>query len=442
MGKILKIAGTHDESTIKQIERCVAVEEEALGVVSADGHKGYSMPIGGVVGYRGLISPSGVGYDIACGNMAVETPLLANDIKGAEWEKLADEIERRISFGIGRKNNEPVDHQVFDAINTSSIPQQRNLIDKAKAQLGTVGSGNHYVDLLIDQSSGRVWVAVHFGSRGFGHTTANGFMAIAQGKKFEDGKGEGEMDAPPLVLGIDTPSGQDYIEAMHIAGQYAYAGRETVVAKVLEILQTKPIFSVHNHHNFAWKECHNGEDFWVVRKGATPAFPGQLGFVGGSMGDISVILKGVESEASKNMLYSTVHGAGRVMSRTQAAGKQKWVKSRWACGNYRNCTFEAPAADYQQGEQNLCPKCGNKLHYRKAHMFRLSDGAVDFVGEKQKLVEKGVILRGAGPDEAPPVYRPLQSVLDAHAGTIEVIHTLFPKVVVMAGKDEYDPYKD
>lgn len=439
---INRIFGKHDEATIKQLERCVAVEGKAIGVLCADGHKGYSMPIGGVVGYDKFISPSGVGYDIACGNMAIETPLKASDIAEAEWNRLADEINNRISFGIGRKNNEPVDHEVFDDIEKSSIPQQRSLIDKAKNQLGTVGSGNHYVDLLIDQATGLVWVAVHFGSRGFGHTTANGFMAVAQGKKFEDAKGEGEMDAPPLLLDINTPAGQDYIEAMHIAGKYAYAGRETVVTKVLEILGTKPTFSVHNHHNFAWKEKHYGEELWVVRKGATPAFPGQMGFVGGSMGDISVILKGVSSEESELSLYSTVHGAGRVMSRTQAAGRQKWVKSRWSCGNYRNCEFFAPAAEYQQGEQNLCPKCGNKLHYRKAHMFRLSDGAVDFVGEQQKLVEKGIILRGAGADEAPPVYRPLQSVLDAHAGTIEVLHTLFPKVVVMAGKDEYDPYKD
>src|SRR5258705_1227636 len=111
---------------------------------------------------------------------------------------------------------------------------------------------------------------------------------------------------------------------MTLAGQYAYAGREGVLARVLEILGGKARFTVHNHHNFAWRETHEGHEFWVVRKGATPAFPGQWGFVGGSMGDISVVIRGVESRESKSALYSTVHGAGRVMSRTQAAGKIRW----------------------------------------------------------------------------------------------------------------------
>jgi tRNA-splicing ligase RtcB len=267
---------------------------------------------------------------------------------------------------------------------------------------GTVGSGNHYVDVLEDEA-GVLWVACHFGSRGFGWKTAKGFMNIAQGRAFQDGKGEGGMDAPPLLLRIDAPSGQDYIEAMTIAGEFAYAGREAVVAKVLDILGAQEQWRVHNHHNFAWRETHDGQNFWVVRKGATPAFPGQYGFVGGSMGDISVILRGRDSEESKAALYSTVHGAGRVMSRTQAAGKQKWIKGSW---------------------------------------HRQPGGLVDFEDEKAKLTDRGVVLRGAGADEAPPVYRPLQSVLDAHAGTIAIEHVLQPRIVVMAGGREFDPYRD
>jgi len=270
-------------------------------------------------------------------------------------------------------------------------------------------------------------------------------MNIAQGRAFDDGKGEGEMDAPPLLLPIDRPSGQDYIAAMQIAGAYAYAGREAVVRKVLDILGAEAKWSVHNHHNFAWREQHGGEDVWVVRKGATPAFPGQWGFVGGSMGDISVVLRGVESDASKAALYSTVHGAGRVMSRTQAAGKQKWHKARWQCGNYRVCDFTAPIAQFERGENNArphCPKCGSKLNRQSARMERLATGLVNFEAEKTRLTERGIVLRGAGADEAPPVYRPLASVLAAHADTIEVVHTLRPRIVVMAGSDEYDPYKD
>ncbi|MGE3519218.1 MAG: RtcB family protein, partial [Vicinamibacterales bacterium] len=416
----LKVFGTHDQRTLQQLDRCVSAEPGALGVLCADGHLGYSMPIGGVVGYKQFVSPSGVGYDIACGNMAVQTNILARDVPDDEWTYWADEIHRRISFGIGRKNNEPSDSPIFDAIDQSPVPQQRAMLDKARAQLGTVGSGNHYVDVLVDEA-GVVWIACHFGSRGFGHMTATGFMAVAQGRRFEDAKGEGEMDAPPLLLDIHQPSGQDYIAAMELAGRYAYAGREAVIAKVLEIIGAEAEFTVHNHHNFAWREEHHGDTYWVVRKGATPAFPGQLGFVGGSMGDISVILRGVDTGAAREALRSTVHGAGRVMSRTQAAGKQRWSKAKWGCGNYRNCDFTAPIQEFerQRGDAHpKCPKCGNRLIRHGKQMTRESNGLVDFEAEKAKLSARGIILRGAGADEAPPVYRPLRSVLEAHADTI------------------------
>lgn len=445
----LKIFGTHEERTIQQLQRCVDAESGAIGVLCADGHVGYSMPIGGVVAYRDHVSPSGVGYDIACGNMAVETNLMAEQIPVGDWPKLADEIQARISFGVGRKNNEPVDDPVLDDIAHAQVPQQAAMAQIAAQQLGTVGSGNHYVDVLEDET-GRVWVGVHFGSRGFGHKTAKGFMNIAQGRAFEDGSGEGEMDSPPLLLNVNTPCGWDYIEAMQLAGQYASAGREAVVRKVVEILKAKPEFAVHNHHNYAWRELRENPEgelnwYWVIRKGATPAESNQYGFVGGSMGDISVILRGVESEKSVAALYSTVHGAGRVMSRTQAAGKQKWHKAKWVCGNYRNCPFTAPIAMFErspQGERPTCPACGSKLNRQGARREHLGGGLVDFETEKAVLIQKGIMLRGAGADEAPPVYRPLAGVLQAHVGTIEVIHTLMPRIVVMAGGDEFDPYKD
>ena len=320
------VFGTHDDRTVAQLQRCVSAERGARAVLCADGHVGYSMPIGGVVAYRRFISPSGVGYDIACGNLAARTNLRASDID--DWRRLATEIQRRISFGIGRANNDPIgDHPVFERIAASPVREQRGLLQLARQQLGTVGSGNHYVDLLED-AEGHVWIGVHFGSRGFGHRTATGFMRIAQGGRWDDGRAEGGMDAPPLLLPLDAPSGQDYFEAMTIAGEYAYAGREAVVERVRAILGASVTDSVHNHHNFAWREAHDGEPRVVVRKGATPAFPGQRGFVGGSMGDASVILEGVDSSASRAALYSTVHGAGRVMSRTQAAGRRSGAPER------------------------------------------------------------------------------------------------------------------
>src|SRR5207244_12727866 len=126
--------------------------------------------------------------------------------------------------------------------------------------------------------------------------------------------------------------GEAYVTAMELAGAYAYAGGDVVVAKVLEILRAEAVYEVHNHHNFAWREEHFGRTYWVIRKGCTPARPGQEGFVGGSMGDDSVILEGVESPDADASLFSTVHGAGRVMIRTQAAGK---VRRRKQVGDRR-----------------------------------------------------------------------------------------------------------
>jgi len=398
----VKVFGSHEAQTVAQLERCAAVERDAPAVLCADGHLGYSMPIGGVVGYRRHVSPSGVGYDIACGNLAVQTDQRASDVAPGEMRRLAREIERRISFGVGRKNDEPVDHPVLDRIAHSPVAPQRALVDLARSQLGTVGAGNHYVDVLEDES-GRLWVAAHFGSRGFGYKTANGFMNIARGRAFDAGHGEGEMNAPPLLLPMSAPSGQDYFEAMTIAGEYAYAGREAVVARVLDLMGAAAADRVHNHHNFAWKEQHFGDDFLVIRKGATPAFPGQRGFVGGSMGDMSVIVRGRDSSAAEAALFSTVHGAGRVMSRTKAAGKRRRVRGRWQ---------------------------------------RVTPGAVDFDAAQRALDRRGIILIGGGADEAPEVYRPLRDVLAAHAGTIEIEHTLQPRIVVMAGEDTFDPFKD
>jgi tRNA-splicing ligase RtcB (3'-phosphate/5'-hydroxy nucleic acid ligase) len=450
MGRIINIFGKdHDEATKTQLQNCVDAEEEALGVLCADGHLGYSMPIGGVVAYQKHISPSGVGYDIACGNMAVRTEIRAADLTHTELERIADEINKRVSFGIGRVNNEPADDEMlFSRIAASPCVEQRKLLKLAQDQLGTVGSGNHYVDLLEDQD-GFIWIAVHFGSRGFGHRTACGFLSLAKGKPFDSFAGEGEMMSPPILIDLYSPLGGDYIAAMQIAGEYAYSGRRTVVATVLDILgNPKVTESIHNHHNFAWNEIHGGKPYWVVRKGATPAFPNQLGFVGGSMGDISVILKGKDTNDAKEALYSTIHGAGRVMSRRKAKGRTRII-SRWKCLDYRKCDFSGAKGGFHKVEGEAtpkCPKCGHKLRLTQMEE-QLSDGLVNFQAELDKLSDPSredgvVIVRGAGADEAPPVYRKLIDVLEAHANTIEVQHIMKPRVVVMAGKDVYDPFKD
>ena len=386
-----KVFGQHDEATLRQIETCVEAGGER-GVLCADGHKGYAQPIGGVVAYKDKISLSGVGFDIACGNLAILTDAKRSEV-GPRIKSIMDDVVRDISFGIGRKAKARVDHELFED-EAWKIAPIGGLKEMARDQLGTVGGGKHYVDIFADEED-RIWVGVHFGSRGLGHKTATHFLKAAGGK---DG-----MDVPPTIVPVDSEIGCDYLTGMRLAGRYAYAGREAVARHVVrEILGAKILEEVHNHHNFAWQEKHDGDEFWVVRKGATPAFPGQRGFVGGSMGDDAVIIEGVESGESREALYSTVHGAGRIMSRTAAKGK-----------------FE---------------RVGSKRIRR--------DGLVRHDEMMKWVADRGVELRGGDVDEAPQAYRRLPEVLAAHAGTIRVLHTLHPLGVAMAGRDIVDPYKD
>lgn len=432
----MKIYGEHEQRTIEQLARCQAAEDGAMAVLCADGHVGYSQPIGGAVAYRNLISPSGVGYDIGCGNKAVRTNLLAAEIRHVD--KVMDEIVDRISFGVGRNNDEPVDHPVIDHIRDAPFAPQRKLAQMAANQLGTVGAGNHYVD-LFEAEDGALWVGCHFGSRGFGHKTASGFLALAAGKQFDEHAPEGEMDSPPITFGIDTDLGQSYIEAMTLAGEYAYAGRDVVVDKVLEILGAEARETIHNHHNFAWREEHNGEQWWVVRKGCTPAFPGQLGFVGATMGEHSVILRG--TEAASEALFSTVHGAGRAMSRTQAAGKSKRRKV-FECGN-RDCNYRAPLDKQLPGGAPIpCPDHPDAKLHKRWLFEQTRKGEIDWPAALKDLEDKFIVLRGGAADEAPLAYKRLQTVLSDQGDTIEVLHLLRPIGVAMASADVYDPFKD
>lgn len=382
----IPVWGEVQENAVNQM-KAIAESGAAYVALMADHHLGYSMPIGGVAAYRGMLSPSGVGFDIACGNKAVRLDVPAREVKN-HIHRIMDDIAKHISFGVGNNNQNQVDHELFDDPGWNLNPA-KGLKERARAQLGTVGSGNHYVDLFIDEMD-QVWVGVHFGSRGFGHGVAKYFVEAAGGRD--------EMHAPATVFHERSDLGTDYLELMHLAGRYAYAGRDWVCSRVAKILKAKELEEVHNHHNFAWKETHHGEELWVIRKGATPAFPGQKGFVGGSMGDISVILEGTKCWWSEHALHSTVHGAGRVLSRTQAAGKRK----------------------------------GNR---------RLG-GSVTRQMMNDWVKKAGVVLRGAGTDESPHCYKRLPEVLKAHGEGIRVLHTLTPIGVAMAGENEFDPYRD
>jgi tRNA-splicing ligase RtcB (3'-phosphate/5'-hydroxy nucleic acid ligase) len=428
----IKTFGAVDRRSLEQLERCMRAGDAELGVLCADHHPGYSQPIGGGIAYEGYVSPSGVGYDIGCGNKAARTELPAAEV---DVQAVMREITRRISFGMGVSAQERVEHPVLDKIRTAEFEPQRKLAGLAADQLGTVGSGNHFVNLFEDEE-GLLWVGVHFGSRGFGHKTASGFLALAQGLEFAERAHEGEMDSPPVLFEVGSELGEAYVAAMELAGEYAYAGRDVVVAKVLEILGADATHEVHNHHNFAWREEHYGRTYWVVRKGCTPARAGQEGFVGGSMGDESVILEGVESAEAEESLRSTVHGAGRVMSRSQAAGRIRRATVR-AC-TVRDCDFFVPAKEYTG---QTCPEHGTKLRKTRREI-QLKPGVVDWAAVQERLRRQGIVLMGGGADEAPEVYKRLPEVLAAHAGSVRVKHRLRPFGVAMAGRDVFDPYKD
>jgi tRNA-splicing ligase RtcB (3'-phosphate/5'-hydroxy nucleic acid ligase) len=401
----MNIFGEHDAATLAQFRDVASRAEKAA--LMADGHVGYVMPIGGVAAYRNRVSVVGVGFDIACGNAAIRTGLRGEDVAAAAPE-LADEIRSTISFGLGRSNradDAPVDHPLFDDPAWTAVPaaHREALRARARSQLGTVGSGNHYVDVLVDES-GAVWVGVHFGSRGLGHAIASGFLSLSQGRPWGERVREVEV-----LLDLDRPLGHDYWTLMHLAGAYAYAGREWVARKVVALLGGTELELVHNHHNFAWREAQpdSEEPLVVVRKGATPAFPGQQGFVGGSMGDDAVIVRGAQPNTADQRarqqaaLFSTVHGAGRVMSRTAAAGKV----------NRRTGAVQRPG----------------RVTWEMLHEW---------------IERRGVVLRGGGLDESPHAYRRLPDVLAAQADTVDIVRTLRPLIVVMADAGVHDPYRD
>jgi len=404
----IPVFGQHDDEALNQIRD---VNSRALRTaLMADGHPGYIMPIGGVAAYDNKVSVAGVGYDIACGNIAIRTDDTV-EVLDEFLSDIADDIQFQISFGVGRTNDNtdaPTDHTLFEADQWNIIPlsHRGTMRELARDQLGTVGSGNHYVDVFVDGADQHIWVGCHFGSRGFGHKIATAFMALAAGKQW----GERVKEAETL-LDLNTQLGQDYWDLMQLAGQYAYAGRAWVARHVVENIIGAHIHSVvHNNHNFAWRETHeltpgDERNLVVVRKGATPAWPGQYGFIGGSMGDNAVIVRGAEQNANtdlqKSALFSTVHGAGRVMSRRKAKGK---------------------------------------VHRKTGRV--LEEGEISRDMMDSWLQGEQVLLRGGDLDEAPQAYRRLPDVLQNHEGTIEILHTLRPLIVVMAGEGEYDPYRD
>lgn len=391
----IPVWGDHEANTLEQAKLCARSAD--YFALMADGHLGYGVPIGGVIASESRISPTAVGFDIACGNKAVRLDIPASEVR-QNIHKIMDDIWNTLSFGVGRRNTENnsdspfITSQGLDEHEGWATEAAKPLKHKANAQLGTIGSGNHYVDLFADEQD-RVWIGVHFGSRGLGHGIATWFLKAAGAAD--------DMMVDPVFFDVASDLGAQYIAAMQLGGNYAYAGRDWVCSRVARLLGANVMEEIHNHHNFAWLEEHDARNLWVCRKGATPAFPGQRGFVGGTMGEISVILEGVDTPESKLSLRSTVHGAGRVLGRKMATGV--YDRKTGACKR---------------------------------------EGLVKPEMMAGWLSRANVLLRGGGLDESPDCYKRLPQVLAAHGETIRILHTLTPLGVAMAGANEFDPYKD
>lgn len=368
-----------EEGALLQMNNAAKLPISVAGALMPDAHHGYGLPIGGVLATNNAIIPYGVGVDIGC-----RMCLSIFDIDPKELECRQDFYTRELNeatlFGAGREFKKRTDHDVLYRSEFSEIDVLRPLRDKAAAQLGSSGSGNHFVEFgvvsipNIDNEFGvepgkYLGLLSHSGSRAIGATVANHFTRLAKVKR------RLPNEASNLAwFTLDEEEGMQYWLAMNLAGDYASACHHVIHEKIARQLGREPLKMVENHHNFAWKEMYEGNEVIVHRKGATPAGKGVLGIIPGSMTAPGFIVKGKGEEASIN---SASHGAGRQMSRTSAMN---------------NIT---------------------------AKML------------KDELAKQGVKLIGGGLDEAPFAYKDIYAVMNAQKHLVDVLGTFLPKIVKM-----------
>jgi tRNA-splicing ligase RtcB (3'-phosphate/5'-hydroxy nucleic acid ligase) len=368
-----------EEGALSQMNQAVRLPISVAGALMPDAHHGYGLPIGGVLATSNAIIPYGVGVDIGC-----RMCLSIFDIDPKELSFREDYFTRELNeatlFGAGREFSKRTDHDVLYRKEFSEIQVLRGLRDKAAGQLGTSGSGNHFVEFGIVEipsinnefgvEPGKyLGLLSHSGSRAIGATVANHFTKLAKEKRRLPG------EASNLAwFTLDEDEGVQYWQAMNLAGDYASACHHVIHEKIAKQLGRQPMKMVENHHNFAWKEMYEGEEVIVHRKGATPAGKGVLGIIPGSMTAPGFIVKGKGENASIN---SASHGAGRQMSRTAAL---------------------------------------NNITAKQL---------------KEKLQKEGVKLIGGGLDEAPFAYKDIHAVMTAQQHLVETVGTFLPKIVKM-----------
>lgn len=367
-----------DPAALEQMENACRLPIARRGAVMADAHRGYGLPIGGVLATEGAVIPYAVGVDIAC-RMKLSVFDMPPETIDDEADFLANTLEYETAFGVGSHFKKPRDHEVMDEDwNVSPITRQNK--ERARSQLGSSGSGNHFAEFgiltLEDRELGLepgryLALLTHSGSRGVGAAVADHYSKLAKKLHPELPKELNQL----AWLDLDSQPGREYWAAMQLMGKYASANHAVIHREIRARLAARVIAGVENHHNFAWKEIHDGREVIVHRKGATPANKGELGVIPGSMTAPAYVVRGKGEESS---LHSAAHGAGRVMSRSQARRSISW----------------------------------NDV--------------------EAELEEKGVHLLSAGLDEAPAVYKDIDEVMEAQSDLVETIARFDPRIVKMA----------
>ena len=370
-----------EAEAVKQMANACALPVAVAGALMPDAHVGYGLPIGGVLATENAVIPYAVGVDIACRMKLTVYDRKANTLAG-QRDRLANLIESETRFGMGCEFKDRREHDVMDE-DWSVSPVTNRLRDKAWSQLGTSGSGNHFVEFgafTVEQSDlglepgEYLALLTHSGSRGTGAQVCDYYSKRAMARHEHLPKELKHL----AWLSLDDADGQEYWAAMNLMGRYAAANHALIHKHIAKKLGAHVILDIENHHNFAWKETHvvNGESREVIvhRKGATPAGAGVLGIIPGSMASPGYVVRGKGSPESLN---SAAHGAGRVMSRTKAMQSFTWSAT------------------------------------------------------KKLLAERGVELLSAGLDEVPGVYKDIHAVMAAQTDLVEVLGQFDPKLVKM-----------
>lgn len=374
-----------DQAAIEQMDNAMRLPVSVAGALMPDAHVGYGLPIGGVLATRGVVIPYAVGVDIACRMRLTIFPVKPHILR-QKPDQFKKALQEKTLFGAGKefKPKDRPHHPVLDDRDWKATWLLRSVKDKAWAQLGTSGSGNHFVEWgafelhkgeeLGDLKPGEYLALLsHSGSRGVGFQVANHYSQLAKDIHPELDKTLHHLS----WLSLDNESGQEYWLSMEMAGKFAAANHEVIHERLAKATGLKPAYTVENHHNFAWQEEVDGKKYVVHRKGATPAGEGVMGIIPGSMGDAGYLVRGKGNVQSLN---SASHGAGRLMGRKQAL----------------NSITKTMRNNY--------------------------------------LRERDIVVMGGDMDESPQAYKPIEQVIAAQSDLVDLVGKFTPRIVKMDGR--------